>query len=321
MGEPLIAASLSGIAVLLIFVGILRLVRADAAISARLGQYAVAGPVGVTRPSTKQSPFRRGMNRLVGNQGFAESTARDLARANLKLTVSEYVMVHVIAVVFGFILAYLITRNPAFSLIGALVGFYAPGFYVRRRHHKRLAAFNGQLGDTINLLSNSMRSGYSMLQSMEMVAREAPEPTRQEFNRVVREVSLGLSPEEALANLVRRLASDDLDLLVTAINVQREVGGNLAQILDTIGTTIRERVRIKGEIKVLSAQQTMSGYVISALPVVLGLLLFLVNPSYMMPLFSTEKLICVPAIALPICGAVMMVVGFIAIRKIVDIDV
>lgn len=321
MGEPLIAASLSGIAVLLIFVGILRLVRADAAITARLGRYAVAGPVAVARPSTKQSPLRRGMDRMVANKGFAESTARNLARANLKLTVSEYVMVQVMTVIFGFILAYLITRNAAFSLVGALLGFYGPGFYVRRRHHKRLSAFNAQLGDTINLVSNSLRSGYSMLQSMDMVAREALEPTREEFNRVVREVSLGLSPEEALANLVRRIDSDDLDLLVTAINVQREVGGNLAQILDTIGTTIRERVRIKGEIRVLTAQQTMSGYVISALPIVLGLLLFLLNPSYVLQLFSTEKLICMPVIALPICGAVMMVAGFITIKKIVAIEV
>jgi tight adherence protein B len=221
----------------------------------------------------------------------------------------------------GFTLALIVSRNPAFALLGALIGFYAPGFYVRRRHAKRLSTFNAQLGDTISLLGNAMRSGYSMLQAMDMVARESPDPTREEFTRVVREVSLGLSPEEALANLVRRIGSDDLDLLVTAINVQREVGGNLAQILDTIGTTIRERVRIQGEIKVLTSQQTLSGYVITMLPIALGVLLYLINPKYMSQLFSTEQMICMPVIAMPICGGIMMLLGFLVIKKIVAIEV
>ncbi|HET6261064.1 MAG TPA: type II secretion system F family protein, partial [Chloroflexia bacterium] len=157
-----------------------------------------------------------------------------------------------------------------FGLMGMAVGFFGIDWYVKFRISKRLKDFNAQLGDTISLMANSLRSGYSLLQSMELVSREAPDPIGAEFKRVVREVGLGLSAQDSLNNLLRRMPSDDLDLLITAINIQYEVGGNLAQILDTISHTIRERVRIKGEISVLTAQGRMSGYLITALPGLIG---------------------------------------------------
>src|SRR5204863_7639248 len=135
---------------------------------------------------------------------------------------------------------------------------------------QRLRTFNGQLADTLMLMSNSLRAGYSLLHAMETVSREAPQPSAEEFGRVVREVGLGLGPEEALTNLHRRLPSDDLDLMVTAINVQHEVGGNLAKIFDTLAETIRERQRIHGEIQTLTAQQRMGGNVIALLPIALA---------------------------------------------------
>jgi tight adherence protein B len=149
-----------------------------------------------------------------------------------------------------------------------------------------------------------------------VVARDAPEPTKSEFQRVTREVALGLSSQEALQNLVRRINSEDFDLVVTAIAVQHEVGGNLAQILDTIGHTIRERIRIKGEIRVLTAQQQLSGYVISLLPVVLGFIIYMMNPNYMSGLFT-------PGIymAMPICAGLGIVLGFVIMKKITDIEV
>ena len=124
---------------------------------------------------------------------------------------------------------------------------------------RRLNAFNNQLGDTIVLLSNALRSGYSLLQSMETASRELSQPMAGELQRVTREVGLGLTIQDALANMMRRMPSDDLDLLITAINVQHEVGGNLAEILDTIAHTIRERIRIVGEIRTITAQQRLSG--------------------------------------------------------------
>ena len=143
------------------------------------------------------------------------------------------------------------------------------------------------MSDTITLLANSLRSGYSFLQSMEMVGpRDARRRWASEFRRVVREVGLGMSTQDALNNLLKRMPSDDLDLMITAVNIQHEVGGNLAVILDTIGHTIRERVRIKGEIRTLTAMGRISGYIISGLPIFLGIVITLINPTYMAPMFD-----------------------------------
>ncbi len=153
------------------------------------------------------------------------------------------------------------------------------------------------------------------MQSLELVSKEAPDPIGIEFRRVVREVGLGISPQEALQNLYTRMPSDDLDLLITAINIQYEVGGNLAQILDTISHTIRERVRIKGDISVLTTQGRVSGYLVTSLPFFIGIVVTLINPGYM------NSLWIFPWIIMPICGFVMVVAGFLIIRKIVNIEV
>ncbi|MDY7039966.1 MAG: type II secretion system F family protein, partial [Chloroflexota bacterium] len=247
---------------------------------------------------------------------FGEEIAVDLARADLKLTVTEFLILNVLSVVGLGILAAIMFRSPFFGLPGAVLGFFAPRWWVKFVQGKRLDAFNSQLGDALNLLVNGLRSGYSMLQAMEAVSKELPAPISVEFARVVQEVALGLSNEEALANLLRRIRSDDLDLMVTAINVQHEVGGNLAEILDTISYTIRERVRIQGEIKVLTAQAMISGYVVGFLPIAITVILFLLSRDYMMRMFQS------------VCGWVMLVVvvimvgsGFFAIQKIVRIDV
>src|SRR5690606_32429750 len=146
--------------------------------------------------------------------------------------------------------------------------------------NRRLHAFENQLSDTLNLWVNALRSGYSVLQGMEAIATELPPPISREFERVVQEVRLGLSLEQALANLVRRMPSEDLDLIVTAINIQREVGGNLAEILDIISHTIRERVRMKGEIRTLTSQGRLTGWVIGLLPLILAFLVYSINPRY-----------------------------------------
>jgi tight adherence protein B len=161
---------------------------------------------------------------------------------------------------------------------------------------------------------------------MESIATELPPPVSKEFERVVQEVRLGLGLEQALANMYRRVPSDDLDLVITAVNIQREVGGNLAEVLDTISFTIRERVRIKGEIKTLTAQGRISGWIISLLPVGLGFVLYLMNREYVSQLWIREK----PWIYEPVfpcgwvvigVGALLIIIGALAIRKIVDIEV
>ncbi|MEM8531762.1 MAG: type II secretion system F family protein [Chloroflexota bacterium] len=258
-----------------------------------------------------------------GKQG--SQIARKLSQADLKLTVLEYVGIKILCAIAGAAVGAIIGRaNLEAQIVSALVGgillSFGPDIYVSFAAKRRVKAFNDQLGDTINLLANSLRSGYSFLQSMELVSREAPAPMSSEFRRVVQEVSLGLSTEAALDNLMKRVPSEDLDLLITAVNIQHEVGGNLAQILDTIGHTIRERVRIKGEIRVLTAQGRISAYVITGLPIALAIFITVINPDYMSPIFTfglpPDAWCC-----LPVASLIMIVIGFFAIMKIVDIEV
>jgi tight adherence protein B len=251
----------------------------------------------------------------AADKKFSTKVQRDLARANLKLRVAEYYYIR-IGTALGLGLALGLLRDPLSGLVGAILGYFFPRIYVGRRIGGRLGAFNKQLADTITLLSNSLRAGSSFLQSIELVSRETPAPMGEEMGRVVREVNLGLGMEEALANLVRRIRSDDLDLMVTAIGVQQQVGGNLAEILDTIAFTIRERVRIKGDINTLTAQGRMSGYLVAFLPIGIAITLNFINPAFMAPLFSQ----LLGQILLGV-GGVMMVIGFFAIQKIVSIKV
>jgi tight adherence protein B len=251
----------------------------------------------------------------AADKRFSVKVQRDLARANLKLRVAEYYYIRV-GLALGLAFALGVLRDPLSGVIGGILGYMLPRFWVGRRIGGRLSAFNKQLADTITLLSNSLRAGSSFLQSIELVSRETPAPMGEEMGRVVREVNLGLGMEEALANLVRRIKSDDLDLMVTAIGVQQQVGGNLAEILDTIAFTIRERVRIKGEINTLTAQGRYSGYLVAFLPIGIMIALNFINPEFMQPLFTQ----LIGQILLAV-GGVMMVIGFIAIQKITNIKV
>jgi tight adherence protein B len=251
----------------------------------------------------------------VEDKRFATKVGRDLARANLKLRVAEYYYIR-IGMSLGLGVLLFVFRDPLSGVIGFFLGYMLPRFWVGRRIGGRLKSFNKQLPDTIVLLSNSLRAGSSFLQSIELVSREGAAPMSEEMGRVVREVNLGLGMEEALNNLVRRIKSDDLDLMVTAIGIQQQVGGNLAEILDTIAFTIRERVRIKGEINTLTAQGRVSGYLVAFLPIGLGAALNAINPAFMQPLFTQT----LGRILIGV-GAVMMTIGFLAIRKITDIKV
>ena len=312
--------------VLFVLMGTLGRKRLDGASGARgvddrLSQF--AGRVERNQPAEVKPLAKIDAAVSKGKQG--SKIARDLARADLKLTVTEFIGLKIISALIGAGAGAYIGRASTASLVlsalvGAVLLSFAPNLYVGYAARKRIKAFNNQLGDGITLMANSLRSGYSFLQSMDLVSREAPAPMSSEFRRVVQEIGLGLSTEEALANLLRRVPSDDLDLLITAVNIQHEVGGNLAQILDTIGHTIRERVRIKGEIAVLTAQGRISAYVITALPVLLAIAITLINPDYMAPMFEfglpPQAWCCLPVTAL-----VMIIIGFFVIMKIVDIEV
>ncbi len=319
MTLTLVLPIIAGIAVTLLVVGLASRGGKEPNITERLDRYATREVEALKDARAKGTPVS-GLTaslgkRLVGRKS-TEKIAAQLASADLKVKVSEYMLLNVLMVILFALLGVAIFKSPIFALVGAAACFYAPRLYVSQRKRARQKAFNDQLGDAINLLANALRSGYSLLQSMETASKELPPPISVEFSRVVQEIGLGISLEQALDNMLRRMQSDDLDMMITAINVQHEVGGNLSQILETISHTIRERVRIKGEIAVLTAQQMITAYLISFLPVGLGLILYLINPNYIGLLFSE------PCGWIQVgIGATMITIGFIIILNIVNIDV
>ena len=259
------------------------------------------------------------LNERLAQGKYGQKWRRQLSRANLKLTVAEFMLTQVGSTVAGFLagLYVLFPGDMIMSTVAGLVGFMAPRIYVGREVNKRLRAFETQLPDTLGLWVNALRSGYSVLQAMEAIARDAPEPTQTEFQRVVKEVQLGIDLPEALDHLLQRVDSEDLDLVVTAVNIQREVGGNLAEILEVISHTIRERIKLKGEIRVLTSQGRITGYLISFLPIILALFLYVISPDYMGLLFNNR------ACGWPMLGIALGLIGLgtAVVQKIVDIEI
>ena len=323
IGLEYIIPATAFIGVLLFFWGISSMLGGGSpeSLGARMQRYAGGQQTAAPEAKKERKKGRREIDPFatlsgdVQDKRFTSRVQRDLARADLRLRVAEYYYIR-LGLSLGLAAVLLLLRDPLSALVGALLGYFLPRMWVGRRIGSRLNSFNKQLPDTITLLSNSLRAGSSFLQSIELVSRESPAPMGPEMGRVVREVNLGLSMEEALSNLVRRIKSDDLDLMVTAIGVQQQVGGNLAEILDTIAFTIRERVRIKGEIRTLTAQGRYSGYLVAFLPIGIMITLNLINPEFMQPLF-TELI----GQILLVVGAIMMAIGFFAIQKITDIKV
>ena len=335
MPPTVVVAAVAALAILLIAVGVASS-GGGTGVSARLERYASGrGEAKKSAGATSlgdlisQSAAISQLNKAVERRDFGANMARNLARADLKLKVSEYLLIWGATIVgipiFMFLAGFALPalQNPIILLVGAVLGFILPRWYVRRRQGKRINQFNKQLPDTITLVANALRAGSSFLQAIELVVREARPPISTEFARVIREVNLGLPFEQALENLVRRVRSEDLGLMVTAISIQYSVGGNLAEILDSIAYTIRERVRIKGEIRTLTAQQRMSGYVVGFLPIALVGFLVVIAPSFMEPMLDPAVNVAgIPTgIILFAIGGFMMFTGFMIIRRIVDIEV
>ena len=268
----------------------------------------------------KPTPVGDWLNARLERSNWGGSLARQLARADLKLKPGEYVAVVVIVAILGAALGWLFgDRSEVIAVIGAIVGSALPRYYVRRRQNQRLVNFNNQLADMLNLMVNGLRAGYSTMQAMEAVSREMPQPISVEFRRVVQEMQIGIAMEQALENLIRRIPSEDLDLIIAAMNVQREVGGNLAEILDTISHTIRERVRIKGEIRVLTSQVMYSGRFLALMPIIIILILYAINRPYMMGFFNPEtRLVGIPML---IIGGLMIISGYYVMTRIASIEV
>jgi len=322
MEIPLVVGGLLALAVMMVFLGVARSVEPSS--SNRLDDFLGDPSAWKTRQSSRQSSglgasageLVQGFDKILRSVSAADQLGHALRRAGLRLTVTEYLFVWLLTTVAAVLAGYFISQSWLPAILTGLVGALLPYLFLRMRRSARLVAFNHQMGLVLMQLSGSLRAGYSMLQAVDFVAHEMPAPAGPEFAQVVREVKLGRSQLQALEDLAERIGSDDLMLVVTAIRIHHETGGNLAEILETVGETIRERIRIKGELRSLTAQQRYSGYALALLPVVVFFVLMLLNPEYEARLFAPGPTLCIPIGAL-----VTMFIGFLAIRRIVSIEV
>jgi tight adherence protein B len=256
------------------------------------------------------------LNQVMSRSSRTGKLAESLARADLKLKSSEWALGVAGAGVFVGLLLWLRFDFVLMLPIGVGGMWVASGIALRVLQARRTRAFDKQLGDTIVLLSNALKAGYSFAQAINTVAKSASPPIADEFSRATREMALGISVDDALNHMVKRNQSEDFDLMVTAVQIHRVVGGNLAEILDTIAHTIRERVRIKGEIRTLTAQARASGWIITLLPIGLAAVLTVISPDYFTPMFHETLGIVMLAM-----GGFSMLIGFALIQKIVKIEV
>jgi tight adherence protein B len=238
-----------------------------------------------------------------------------LQRADVPMSVGEFTTILLVASG-GILVLTALRAGILIGLMAAVLPWVFAVFYLKQRQNKRRIAFTNQLPDVLTLLVGSLRAGYGLSQAIELVAREVPEPAAKEFQRVMRAMSLGLPMQKALEGMAERIESDDLDLMVTAIGVQYEMGGNLSSVLENISETIRQRVRVLREVMVLTAQQRMTGNILAGMPVLLAIGFSIISPGFFDPFFAPGW----PRI-MPLVAIVMIGIGFMIIRKIVDIKV
>lgn len=255
------------------------------------------------------------LGKVFEARSYTKKIEDELLKADIPMRGSEFIVLNIINIAFlSFIGFFLGGLGPA--LVLGLLGFILPSLFVKRKKKQRFEKLGLQIGDCLTVMSNSLRAGFSFQQSMELVSKEMTGPLAAEFGKTLREINFGTPTEEALGNMVERIECDDLDLMITAVLIQRQIGGNLAEILDNISSTLRERIRIKGEIKTLTAQGRISGMVIGFMPPILFAILLAINPSYIMQLLQNET-----GILLLAGGLASEVIGFMFIKKIVSIEV
>ncbi|MCL6429254.1 MAG: type II secretion system F family protein [Anaerolineae bacterium] len=317
MDTALIAGAASALSILAVFRGIHLVAGPSPTIAARLQAYAAAGSRR-QQPSEGQRPLQRlmaALDRALAGQEIARRMALSLAQSNLRLTVTEFLATMLATGLAGGVLGYALGGHALSFAAGLLLGLAVPWLLLERRRRRRLAAFQAQLVDVLVLMVGSLRSGHGLLNALELASRELGPPASEEFARVVREIGFGLSQSEALGNLVRRMETDDLQLMVTAINISHEVGGNLSDILEKIAETIRERIRLNGEVRVLTTQQRLTCYLLVALPIFLGVMLSIMSPRYMMGMFQP------PWVIIPIVALLLELVGFVLAQRLTRIEV
>jgi tight adherence protein B len=266
--------------------------------------------------SSSAGEMAQGIDKILRSISVGDRLGHMLRSADLQMTILEYLLVWLLCLVVSVAIGYAIARSWLPAMLLGVIGAVIPYAILRYRMGKRLRAFNNQLPNVLLQLSGSMRAGYGLLQAIDFVAHEMPAPAGREFATVVRDVKLGRAMMSALEDLLDRVDSDDLRLVILSMRIQAETGGNLAEILDTVSETIRERVRIKGELRALTGQQRLAGYILAGLPIIVFLILMVLNPTYEARLFAPGPTLCIP-----IGAAVSMLAGFLVIRRVIALEV
>ncbi len=328
MSEMTMVGLLSGAGVLLFLAGIVVMLaqkrwqaRLRTQISAHAGDE-LAISVAAAKQKRDGGNLVSTLNERVRKLSVIPKLQTDLTAAGIVMPASRFLVLRIIVALFTGIVPFLLLASLGAGLrvfamlVGMIVGFYLTRVFLRLKRRIRLRKLERQLPDAVDVLGGSLEAGSSLPQSMGMVAREMSDPISTEFSRVVRDQELGLSQQEALDRMLVRCPSEDLDMLITAINIQSRVGGNLSKVLRSIAFTIRERLRIRGEIKTLTAQGRISAKVIAGLPIALLLGLTLLNWNFVSPLFTTT----LGFVMLGVAG-IGITVGYLTMMKIVAIKV
>ena len=303
---------------LLVYGGYLKFGRRKAILAERLETYAgieEEAAIAADAELLKLSPVPRLM-RVVLGRSFMQHIEDDLARADIPMRPSEYILLRVVLAGAGFLfglfgdqLGFRGLRFVGTGLVVAALGYFFPSMIVKIHQNRRRTKFVTQLADALMLLTNSLRSGYGFLKGLELVAKEMSDPIAKELNRVLREVNLGATVDQALLNLGRRINSQDLDIVISAYLIQKDVGGNLTEIMEKVAETIRERLRIQGDIRVLTAQGRLSGLIVGLLPVGLFLFFMARTPDYFAPMFGAPEIPVLGSWSIP-AGLVMLLLAF-----------
>jgi tight adherence protein B len=256
---------------------------------------------------------------LIEGRSWTEQLAEDLERGDLRLTVAEFIAIRLFMALGGVAIPVLLMGGMLRYLIAlglGFVGFILPMVFLRQAQRRRVAKLDSQLVDALSMLANSLKAGFGLIQSMDLISKELDHPIATEMRRTLSDINVGSTTEESLQALAKRSGSADLDIVITAMLIQQSTGGNLAEILENVGHTMRERIRIRGEIKTLTTQQVLTGVIIGALPFVIAGFINVLNPTYMEPLY-TEL-----AGQVMLGGALMMeMFGIFLIKRILDIEV
>jgi tight adherence protein B len=252
--------------------------------------------------------------RIIGSMNFWKKLSATLEQADLPLRTAELFYIQMGAALFmGVITSVVLGKRGLYALVAVAIGGVIPVLFVRMKAKKRLGLFENQLPETLITMAASLKAGHAFNQAVQSAVQEGAEPTAKEFSRVVAEIQLGAPSEQALQAMADRMNSYNFGFVVMAVNIQRTVGGSLADILDTVSDTVRQRQQFSKKVKALTAQGRMSAYVLVAMPFLMGLAIFALNPSYMSVLFTTAigKIMIVGSL-------IMMAIGSVIIRKIVS---